>query len=615
LCKRIMFHGTGFIAFIFILLPFCCCRYVEIKSTPQPSPPPDDYFQHYNLAYEQYLKDVVAALESDPAFAERLRAATPEEIHSGKIAEALNFVDHNVRTKLNQIKLIELERLRKALEKKRDHENGFAAMLEHIDHNKDTFDSADLQLLIRKTSKDMDMLDQRQHQEYKEHEMKEELEYRRKLENMSPEERKLAEEKRNEEIQKRKNKKLKHPGSKGQLEEVWEEVDKLPKDAFDMNTFFHLHDTNDDGYLDILELEALFQKELDRVYGNDHAIEKEEELARLRKHVVEEMDKNHDGLISLSEFLGEEKSPDFQDNNDWSVLDPAEAFSEDELRAYEIQWKKENGYDVIDEANKVQHAGMDIPPKPAVPQHGVPSQQTGSAPGNFQPQAPGSQQQLLQQQQQQQQQPPPPQQQQQQQQQQQYMESAVPLQQPVYQQGHGVPVYQVPASGVQGNIPPGQYQVNQHMPTGQFQAYQNMPAGQFQANPAQYQQAGASATGGFQANPSQYSQPNIPPAQQNQFQAQMHGIPQPPNQQQNVGNFQQGNAHMEQQPYLQQKMPDNVATQAQGNPAFINNPASVNNQLPPYHHASGQQQQNQQFQHVPSPAGVGQQQNFHNPGH
>ncbi|KRZ27080.1 Nucleobindin-2 [Trichinella pseudospiralis] len=536
---------------------------------------------HYNLAYEQYLKDVVAALESDPAFAERLRAATPEEIHSGKIAEALNFVDHNVRTKLNQIKLIELERLRKALEKKRDHENGFAAMLEHIDHNKDTFDSADLQLLIRKTSKDMDMLDQRQHQEYKEHEMKEELEYRRKLENMSPEERKLAEEKRNEEIQKRKNKKLKHPGSKGQLEEVWEEVDKLPKDAFDMNTFFHLHDTNDDGYLDILELEALFQKELDRVYGNDHAIEKEEELARLRKHVVEEMDKNHDGLISLSEFLGEEKSPDFQDNNDWSVLDPAEAFSEDELREYEIQWKKENGYDVIDEANKVQHAGMDIPPKPAVPQHGVPSQQTGSAPGNFQPQAPG-----------------------------------IPLQQPVYQQGHGVPVYQVPASGVQGNVPPGQYQINQNMPTGQFQAYQNMPAGQFQANPAQYQQAGASATGGFQASLSQYSQPNIPPAQQNQFHSQMHGIPQPPNQQQqNVGNFQQGNTHTEQQPYLQQKLPDDVAAQAQGNPAFINNPASVNNQLPPYHPASGQQQQNQQFQHVPSPAGVGQQQNFHNPGH
>ncbi|OUC39614.1 EF hand [Trichinella nativa] len=441
-------------------------------------------------------------------------------------------------------------------------------MLEHIDHNKDTFDSADLQMLIRKTSKDMDMLDQQQHQEYKEHEMKEELEYRRKLENMSPEERKLAEEKRNEEIQKRKNKKLKHPGSKGQLEEVWEEVDKLPKDAFDMNTFFHLHDTNDDGYLDILELEALFQKELDRVYGNDHAIEKEEELARLRKHVVEEMDKNHDSLISLSEFLGEEKSPDFQDNNDWSVLDPAEAFSEDELRAYEIQWKKENGYDVIDEANKVQHAGMDIPPKPAVPQHGVPSQQTG-----------------------------------------------IPQQQPIYQQGHGAPVYQVPASGIQGNVPPGQYQVNQHIPTGQFQAYPNMPAGQFQANPAQYQQAGASATGGFQASPSQYSQPNIPPAQQNQFHSQMHGIPQPPNQQQHVDNFQQGNAHMEQQPYHQQKLPDNVVAHAQGNPGFINNPASVNNQLPPYHHASGQQQQNQQFQHVPSPAGVGQQQNFPNPGH
>ncbi|KAL1240758.1 Nucleobindin-2 [Trichinella spiralis] len=591
-----MFHGTGFIAFIFILLPFCCCRYVEIKSTPQPSPPPpDDYFQHYNLAYEQYLKDVVAALESDPAFAERLRAATPEEIHSGKIAEALNFVDHNVRTKLNQIKLIELERLRKALEKKRDHENGFAAMLEHIDHNKDTFDSADLQMLIRKTSKDMDMLDQQQHQEYKEHEMKEELEYRRKLENMSPEERKLAEEKRNEEIQKRKNKKLKHPGSKGQLEEVWEEVDKLPKDAFDMNTFFHLHDTNDDGYLDILELEALFQKELDRVYGNDHAIEKEEELARLRKHVVEEMDKNHDSLISLSEFLGEEKSPDFQDNNDWSVLDPAEAFSEDELRAYEIQWKKENGYDVIDEANKVQHpANWKCTRKfsatstwksataaaAATTAAATPTTTTTTATTSTTVHGKCS------------------------------STAATSL-----SAGPWGPCLSSSCFGYPRECSPGQYQVNQHIPTGQFQAYQNMPAGQFQANPAQYQQAGASATGGFQASPSQYSQPNIPPAQQNQFHSQMHGIPQPPNQQQHVDNFQQGNAHMEQQPYHQQKLPDNVVAHAQGNPGFINNPASVNNQLPPYHHASGQQQQNQQFQHVPSPAGVGQQQNFHNPGH
>ena len=43
--------------------------------------------------------------------------------------------------------------------------------------------------------------------------------------------------------------KIHHPGSKDQLEEVWEETDHLDKDDFDPKTFFKLHDSNSDGYL------------------------------------------------------------------------------------------------------------------------------------------------------------------------------------------------------------------------------------------------------------------------------------------------------------------------------------------------------------------------------
>ena len=39
----------------------------------------------------------------------------------------------------------------------------------------------------------------------------------------------------------RKHEKLHHPGSKQQMEEVWEEDDGLEKDQFDPRTFFHLH--------------------------------------------------------------------------------------------------------------------------------------------------------------------------------------------------------------------------------------------------------------------------------------------------------------------------------------------------------------------------------------
>uniref|UniRef100_A0A5S6QH06 EF-hand domain-containing protein n=1 Tax=Trichuris muris TaxID=70415 RepID=A0A5S6QH06_TRIMR len=317
------------------------CRYVEHSTLP---PPPPDYFKEYNLDYERYLKEIVATLESDTAFAERLRNATPEEIQSGKIAEALDFVGHGVRTKLDQIKLVEIERLRRALEQDRDH-NSEGSKFEHLDHAKETFDKRDLEKLIRKTAKDLEIIDQQRQQEYKRHEMSEELEFRHSLKNMTEEQRKAAEEARKEELKKLKETKLKHPGSKGQLEQVWEEVDNLPKESFDMKTFFRLHDTNSDGYLDALELEALFQNELDRVYDRKTQFqEREEELTRMRRHVMEEMDKDGNRLISLSEFLGEEKSPDFNSDSDWSVMNPDDAFNENELRSYEAVWEKEHGY-------------------------------------------------------------------------------------------------------------------------------------------------------------------------------------------------------------------------------------------------------------------------------
>ncbi|CAH2223671.1 jg26948, partial [Pararge aegeria aegeria] len=62
--------------------------------------------------YHRYLKEVVQALESDPEFREKLEKADEEDVRSGKIAEHLDFVNHNVRSRLDEIKRRELERLR-----------------------------------------------------------------------------------------------------------------------------------------------------------------------------------------------------------------------------------------------------------------------------------------------------------------------------------------------------------------------------------------------------------------------------------------------------------------------------------------------------------------------
>jgi nucleobindin len=62
--------------------------------------------------YERYLKEVVGLLESDPEFRKKLDAANEADIRSGKIAQELELVDHSVRTKLDELKRSELERLR-----------------------------------------------------------------------------------------------------------------------------------------------------------------------------------------------------------------------------------------------------------------------------------------------------------------------------------------------------------------------------------------------------------------------------------------------------------------------------------------------------------------------
>lgn len=81
----------------------------------------------------------------------------------------------------------------------------------------------------------------------------------------------------------------------------------MSKDNFDPRTFFALHDLNGDGYWNDDELEALFQLELEKVYNetdpDDDPKERIEEMYRMREHVVKQMDKNEDRLISLDEFL------------------------------------------------------------------------------------------------------------------------------------------------------------------------------------------------------------------------------------------------------------------------------------------------------------------------
>ncbi len=69
------------------------------------------------------MKEVVHLLESDPEFKSLIENASPEDIKTGKIAEKLQFVKHHVRTKLDELKRKEIERLRNLIGRKAKMQN------------------------------------------------------------------------------------------------------------------------------------------------------------------------------------------------------------------------------------------------------------------------------------------------------------------------------------------------------------------------------------------------------------------------------------------------------------------------------------------------------------
>merc|ERR1719480_253125 len=86
----------------------------------------------------------------------------------------------------------------------------------------------------------------------------------------------------------REHEKLKHPMTKDQLEEVWEDQDHMDKQDWDPKTFFAMHDLDGNGQWDDNEVRVLFKKELDKAYDpnapEDDMKEREEEMERMREH-------------------------------------------------------------------------------------------------------------------------------------------------------------------------------------------------------------------------------------------------------------------------------------------------------------------------------------------
>lgn len=137
------------------------------------------------------------------------------------------------------------------------------------------------------------------------------------------------------------------------------------------------------GFWDQDEVKALFLKELDKLYTEgapeDDIYERREEMERMREHVFNEADLNHDGLIryvfrkllklltfrilyanrlsewnvrrnvlfwvfgycSYQEFLEQTKKPDFQQDEGWQGLDEQQIYSQQEYETFQRHRQEE----------------------------------------------------------------------------------------------------------------------------------------------------------------------------------------------------------------------------------------------------------------------------------
>jgi len=322
--------------------------------------PESDAKDNEESEYLRYLGQVVEILEEDEEFKKKLHNATEDDIRSGVIADRMDLVSHNVRTKLDELKRMEIEYQRRIRKQERDHLNGINERNfwnPVFDENSETFETEDLKKLLHKHNTMMEEQDKKRRKDFHQYELEKEHKRREDMKKLNDEERKKKEHEHEEELKKlRKHEKMHQPGSKAELEEVWKEEDGLDPESFDPKTFFNLHDKDGNGFLDNYELETFFLDDVDKVYNesdpNTDPRERHEELERMREHVMKQMDKDEDGLISREEFIKSTHDPEFEKDDEWKPVVDDDEYSEDELKDYEKQ--------LADEAAKnAEHNGSE----------------------------------------------------------------------------------------------------------------------------------------------------------------------------------------------------------------------------------------------------------------
>eukprot|EP00040_Diaphanoeca_grandis_P005690 m.34052 g.34052 ORF g.34052 m.34052 type:complete len:418 (-) comp16924_c0_seq1:85-1338(-) len=137
-----------------------------------------------------------------------------------------------------------------------------------------------------------------------------------------------------------------YPGHRKQLEQIWDKEDGMIGIRFDPKAFFRMHDITGDDMLDVKEIQAIMAPEaralhtIEEGYTDELAIA--EEATIMAETMIEEHDKNNNGVVEYQEFLDYAETEGFIVSRDWHALDP-----EEELR--KLLEKANGNKDLTDE--------------------------------------------------------------------------------------------------------------------------------------------------------------------------------------------------------------------------------------------------------------------------
>lgn len=109
---------------IFLIVAVHCKPVRPVANEKEKNKSGEDWKKEEDPSYVKYLKQVIEILEEDETFSKKLENVTEEDIRSGKIADHIDFADHHVRTKLDELKRKEIEYQRQLLRKQQDLRNG-----------------------------------------------------------------------------------------------------------------------------------------------------------------------------------------------------------------------------------------------------------------------------------------------------------------------------------------------------------------------------------------------------------------------------------------------------------------------------------------------------------